>query len=94
MGYIHWKDERGPNKSNWQRHQEESRKSNWFYLRRIRDVKKEIEEVKWIALEMKASSQTKLLTHTPITMARTIEEVTVAKTNVQALTVSYAEVVQ
>ena len=47
-------------------------------LKESRMSRKEFKEVKGIALEMKASGQTKILTPTPITMTRPIEEVTIA----------------
>ena len=48
-------------------------------LNKSRMQRKEFEEVKGIALEMKASGQTKLLTHTPIAMEKPTEELTVAQ---------------
>ena len=56
--------------------------------------RKEYEEVKWISLEMKASSQTELLTPTPIAMDGPTEEVIVAQKSAHAPTVPYAVVEQ
>ena len=62
-------------------------------LKESRMSRKEFEEVKGIALEMKASGQTEILTPTPIAMARPTIEVIVAHTSVHALVVPYSIVV-
>ena len=61
-------------------------------LKESRMLRKEFEEVKGIASEMKPSSKTKLLTPTSIAMARPTKEVTVVWTSAQALAVPYATV--
>ena len=56
-------------------------------------TRKEFDEVKGIAMEMKASGQSKLLTPTPIVVVGTTKEVIVAQTNAKIPTMPYATVV-
>ena len=56
--------------------------------------RKEFDEVKGIAMEMKASGQTKILTPTPIVVVRPTEEVTVSQTSVQTPSMPYVVVSQ
>ena len=63
-------------------------------LKALGKSRKEFEEVKGIALEMKASGQTEILTPTPIAMAKPIVEVIVAQTSAQAPTMPYVVVSQ
>ena len=56
--------------------------------------RKEFDEVKGIAMEMKESGQTKLLTPTPIIVVGPIEEVIVAQTSVQTPSMPYEAIVQ
>ena len=63
-------------------------------LKELEMKRKEFDEVKGIAMEMKASGQSELLTPTPIIVPGPTKEVIVAQTSVQAPTMPYAIVVQ
>ena len=63
-------------------------------LKELGMSRKEFEEVKGIALEMKASGKTEILIPIPIAMAGPTVEVTIAQPSVQEPTVPYAIFVQ
>ena len=56
--------------------------------------RKEFNEVKGVALEMKVSGQIDIITPTPIIVVGPIEQVTIAQSSVQAPVVPYAAIVQ
>ena len=62
-------------------------------LKEPRMSRKEFDEVKGIAMEMKANGQSELLTPTPIAVAGPTEEVTIYQKSAQTPTVPYAIVV-
>ena len=55
-----------------------------YILKELGMTRKKIDEVKWIAMEMKASGKSELLTPTPIVVEGPTKEVTIAQTSVQA----------
>ena len=63
-------------------------------LKELGMSRKELEEVKGIAMDMKASGKSKILNPTPISMAKPTIEVTVAQLSVQVPNVPYAAVGQ
>ena len=63
-------------------------------LKEFRITRKEFDEVKGIAMEMKASHQIEILTPTPIAVAGPTEEVIVAQTSAQTHTMPYVVVSQ
>ena len=79
MGYLCGENEISSVRTTWQGKQEESGKVIDSILKELAMTRKKFNEVNGIAMEMKASEQSKVLAATPIVVARPSKGVTIAQ---------------